>query len=60
MMVFSLANVAYRAGCGKCGAWYQRDSLCATNALAFFEPGALASAVLAGVGKTATPRLPSA
>src|SRR5262249_15405191 len=45
MMVFSLANVAYRAGCGKCGAWYQRGSLDATNALAFCEPGALASAV---------------
>jgi hypothetical protein len=37
MMVFSLVNVAYRAGCGKCGARYQRGSLSAGNALAFCE-----------------------
>src|SRR5262249_18843958 len=32
MMVFSLANVAYRVGCGKCGARYQRGSLSAGEA----------------------------
>jgi hypothetical protein len=41
-MTSPLSNVAYRAGCGKCGARYH--SLAAGDALAFCEPGGLASA----------------